>query len=95
MASGAAATSFASTPRGAERQRAHRDEIVRLFEEELASHLDRDASAQWAIELLASKRYKRYLTTTKAGKLSLDRASVTEAKRYDGKWVLETNDDTI
>ena len=36
----------------------------------MASHPNRDASAQWAIELLASKR-------------------------YDGKWVLETNDDTI
>lgn len=82
-------------PKEAERQRAHRDEIVRLLEEELASHRDRDASAQWAIELLASKRYKRYLTTTEAGKLRLDRAAVTEAKRYDGKWVLETNDDTI
>ena len=82
-------------PKEAERQRAHREEIVRLLEEELASHPDRDASAQWAIELLASKRYKRYLTTTKAGKLRLDRAAATEAKRYDGKWVLETNDDTI
>jgi hypothetical protein len=64
-------------PKEAERQRAHRDGIVRLLEEELASHRDRHASAQWAVELLASKRYKRYLT---------------EAKRYDGKWVLETND---
>ena len=82
-------------PKEAERQRAHRDEIVRLLEEELASHRDRDASAQWAIELMASKRYKRYLTTTEAGKLRLDRATITEAKRYDGKWVLETNDDTI
>jgi len=82
-------------PKEAERQRAHRDEIVRLLEEELESHRDRDASAQWAIELLASKRYKRYLVTTEAGKLRLDRAAVTEAKRYDGKWVLETNDDTI
>jgi len=82
-------------PKEAERQRAHRDEIVRLLEEELASHRDRDASAQWAVELLASKRYKRYLTTTEAGKLRLDRAAITEAKRYDGKWVLETNDDTI
>ena len=82
-------------PKEAERQQAHRDGIVRLLEEELASHRDRDASAQWAVELLASKRYKRYLTTTEAGKLRLDRAAITEAKRYDGKWVLETNDDTI
>jgi transposase len=66
-----------------------------MLEEELARHKDRDASAQWAVELLASKRYKRYLTTTEAGKIRLDRAAITEAKRYDGKWVLETNDDTI
>ena len=82
-------------PKEAERQRMHREEIVSLLEEELASHKDRDASAQWAVELLASRRYKRYLKTTQAGKVRLDRAAITEAKRYDGKWVLETNDDTI
>lgn len=46
-------------------------------------------------QLLASKRFKRYLTTTKSGNLRLDRAAIKEASRYDGKWVLETNDDTI
>lgn len=82
-------------PKEAERQCTHREEIVSLLEEELSRHPDRDASAQWAIELLASKRYKRYLTTSEAGKLRLDRAAIKEASRYDGKWVLETNDDTI
>nr|WP_321469229.1 IS1634 family transposase [uncultured Desulfobulbus sp.] len=82
-------------PKEAERQRIHREEIVGMLEEELANHKDRNASTQWAVELLASKRYKRYLTTTEAGKIRLDRAAITEAKRYDGKWVLETNDDTI
>jgi transposase len=32
---------------------------------------------------------------TEAGNLRLDRAAIKEASRYDGKWVLETNDDTI
>jgi transposase len=82
-------------PKEAERQRLHREEIVSMLEEELASHKDRDASAQWAVELLASKRYKRYLKTTEAGKIRLNRPAITEAGRYDGKWVLETNDDTI
>ena len=82
-------------PKEAERQRLHREEIVRLLEEELSSHRDHSASAGWAIQLLASKRFKRYLTTTKAGKLRLDRAAIKEAARYDGKWVLVTNDDTI
>ena len=56
-------------PKEAERQRLHREEIVRLLEEELSRHSDHGASAQWAIELLASKRFKRYLSTTKTNKL--------------------------
>jgi transposase len=82
-------------PKEAERQRLHREEIVRLLEEELARHRDHTATAGWAIQLLASKRFKRYLTTTRTGKIRLDRAAIKEASRYDGKWVLETNDDTI
>lgn len=82
-------------PKEAKRQLLHREEIVRLLEEELAHHPDKSASAGWAIQLLASKRFKRYLATTKTGKLRIDRAAIKEAARYDGKWVLETNDDTI
>lgn len=82
-------------PREAERQRLHREEIVRILEEELEHHRDKSATAGWAIQLLASKRFKRYLAVTKTGKIRLDRAAVKEASRYDGKWVLETNDDTI
>jgi len=82
-------------PKEAEQQRTHREEIVRMLEEELAGHRDRDASAQWAIDLLASRRYRRYLTVGESGKIRLDRAAIKEASRYDGKWVLETNDDTI
>jgi len=82
-------------PKEAERQQKHREEIVHMLEEELARHRDRDAAAQWAIDLLASRRYKRYLTTSESGKIRLDRSAVKEAARYDGKWVLETNDDTI
>jgi hypothetical protein len=82
-------------PKEAERQRKHRQMIVDLLEHELASHPDASASAQWAIELLASRRFKRYLKVTKANKMRINRGSIREAARYDGKWVLETNDDTI
>jgi len=34
-----------------------------------------------------------YLTAT--DKIRIDRAAIKEARRYDGKWVLETNDDSI
>ena len=82
-------------PKEAERQQRLRAQRIEELEAQLARHPDHDATAQWAIELLASGRYKRYLTTTKKGKIRIDRAAVREAQRYDGKWVLETNDDTI
>lgn len=82
-------------PKEKERQLNHRAEVVKLLEEELSQHPDKNATAQWAVELLASKRYKKYLSVTKTGKLRIDRAKIREAGKYDGKWVLETNDDTI
>jgi transposase len=82
-------------PKEAERQAKHRAQLTELLEYELHRHPDRSVSAQWAIELLASKRFKRYLTVTKANRLRIDRNKIKEAARYDGKWVIETNDDTI
>jgi transposase len=82
-------------PKEAERQKKHREQIVTFLEKELERHPSRKATAQWAIDLLASQRYKRYLTITKGNNIRIDRKSIREAKKYDGKWVLETNDDTI
>jgi transposase len=82
-------------PKEAERQSHHRRMIVELLESELGRHQERSATAQWAIELLASRRFKRYLRITKAGLIRIDRAAIVEAAKYDGKWVIETNDDTI
>jgi transposase len=82
-------------PKEAERQQKHRARIVEILEQELARHPDRSATAQWAIELLASRRFKRYLTITKSNRIRIDRGKIREAVKYDGKWVLETNDDTI
>jgi hypothetical protein len=45
-------------PKEAKRQRKHRQDIVTLLENELDSHSDTKATSQWAIELLASRRYK-------------------------------------
>ncbi len=82
-------------PKEAERQQIHRAKVIEILEKELARHPNKKATAQWAIDLLASQRYKRYLTISKSNNIRIDRAKVREAKRYDGKWVLETNDDTI
>jgi transposase len=82
-------------PKEAKRQQQHRQDVIACLELELDKHPKRDASAQWAVELLASKRYKRYLKVTKSGKIRINRTAVREAARYDGKWVIETNDDSI
>ena len=82
-------------PKEAKRQKKHRRQIVALLEKELDRHPDKSATAQWAIELLASKRYKRYLTISKSKRIRIDRGKIRAASKYDGKWVIETNDDTI
>jgi len=82
-------------PREAERARSHREQVLKDLEEKLASHSDPRALAQWAVELKASGRYGRYLRTTKGGKLKIDWRAVREAARCDGKWVVQTNDDTM
>lgn len=82
-------------PKEAKRQRKHRGRVIEILEKELAKHPDKKATAQWAIELLASQRYKRYLTITKSNQIRIDRGKARQAQKYDGKWVLETNDDTI
>jgi hypothetical protein len=82
-------------PKEAERQRQHREKVVAELEVELASHRDMTATAQWAIQLKASGRYGRYLRISKGGKIALDRGAIRDAARFDGKWVIQTNDDTI
>jgi len=82
-------------PKEAQRQQHHRQMIIELLEEELGKHKEPVATAQWAIELLASRRFKRYLRISKGGLVRIDRNAVREAATYDGKWVIETNDDTI
>ena len=79
------------------RQREHRAKLLAELEAELASM--RQSADGWhskrACELLASSRYGRYLRQLAAGQLRIDRGAVQEAERYDGKWVITSNDDTL
>jgi hypothetical protein len=83
-------------PLEAKRQRQHRQQVIKELEAELQRHPEPKATARWAIDLLASSRYKRYLKIDEdTNCIRLNRQAVQEAARYDGKWVLITNDDTI
>lgn len=81
-------------PAEAERQKLHRGEVLLDIRNELEKHKDRSATAKWAIEMLASGRYKRYVKIEE-GKIVLHHDAIKQAAKYDGKWVLQTNDDTI
>ena len=84
-------------PQEAERQRSHRAEIIEQLEAELASLRDAadDQHSKRECELRASARYGRYLKLTAKGHLELDAAKVKQAERFDGKFVVHSNDDSL
>jgi transposase len=80
----------------AARQVAHRERILALLEAELESlAVAKEDHPKRACELLASKRFGRYLKEGRNDRLVLDRAKVDQEARMDGKYVLTTNDDTL
>jgi transposase len=80
-----------------ERQRKHRERLVAELELELASlrQLDSSRHSKRACELRTSARFRRYLSENETGKLLIDQAKIRDAERYDGKWVVTSNDDTL
>jgi hypothetical protein len=83
-------------PLKAKRQQSHREQVLQESEAELAKHPDLKATARWAIDLLASGRYRRYLKIEAAtNHLAINRQATREAARTEGTRVLVTNDDTI
>jgi len=79
------------------RQRKHRAQVLRELDAELVVLHDLDSSSytKRVFELVASRRYGRYLRRTKTGKLRIDLAAVRRAERHDGKFVVHSNDDTL
>ena len=83
-------------PEEAERQRQHRDQVLAELDEELALLRQRQEDhPKGACHLLASRRYGRYLGTDYLGRPKLDAAKVKAAEKFDGKFVVITNDDTL
>lgn len=80
----------------ARRQRKHREQVIEELTAELA-RLDKSKAdhPKRACELLSSKRYGRYLKKQKDGRLALEKAKIRDEERFDGKWVVTTNDDSI
>jgi transposase len=83
-------------PDAAARAHAHRERLVELVRAELAALDVRQADhPKRACELLASRRFGRDLRLDTHGRLRLDTAKVAMEAKYDGKFVVTTNDDTL
>jgi len=85
-------------PMEEERQRKHRAKLLELLDAELETlqaPADGKGHSKRTCELLTSKRFGRFLRQTKRGALQIDRAAVKDDARYDGKWVVTSNDDTL
>jgi hypothetical protein len=83
-------------PEEAERERHHREQVVVELDAELSLLREREADhPKAACTLLASRRYGRYLTTNYLGRPRLDAVKIKAAEKFDGKFVVITNDDTL
>ena len=83
-------------PVEAERQRQHRLQVLAELDAELRA-LDKreDDHPKAACELMASRRYARYLSADWRGRPKLDAAKVKAAEKFEGKFVVITNDETL
>ena len=83
-------------PDEAAREQAHRARLLELVRAELAALDVRQAAhPKKACELMASRRFGRYLRMDTRGRLSIDTTKVAADAKYDGKCVVTTNDDTL
>src|SRR3954467_9262080 len=83
-------------PQEAERERARRQQLLVELDAELALLESReDDHPKAACALMASRRYGRYLSADWRGRPRMDTAKVKAAEKFDGKFVVITNDDTL
>src|ERR1700723_110682 len=87
---------FCLNPEEAERQRRHREQVLIELTAELNLLRERhDDHPKAACTLLTSRRYGRYLSADYLGRPRLDADKVKAAEKFDGKFVVITNDDTL
>jgi hypothetical protein len=83
-------------PQEAERERARRAQLLIELTAELALLEQRQEDhPKAACKLMASRRYGRYLSEDERGRPRLDAAKVKAAEKFDGKFVVISNDDTL
>jgi hypothetical protein len=83
-------------PQEAEREHARRTQLLVDLRAELALLEQRaEDHPKAACELMTSRRFGRYLSEDERGRPRLDAAKVKAAEKFDGKFVVISNDDTL
>jgi len=83
-------------PQEAERERTRRQQLLVELDAELARLEQReDDHPKAACTLMSSRRYGRYLSADWRGRPQLDAAKVKATEKFDGKFVVISNDDTL
>ncbi len=75
----------------------HRRQVLRQLEAELSSlqEVKRKSHSKRVCQLRASRRYGRYLRLSKSGLLRIDAAKRRSEEQLDGKFVVQSNDDSL
>ncbi|MGH9179433.1 MAG: IS1634 family transposase [Acidimicrobiales bacterium] len=84
-------------PEQADRDKTIRCQLVAQLSDAIAGsdRLSKTARAELAGELRAHPGYRRFLRTTPAGLLRIDRAAIAAEAKFDGKFLLRTSDPTL
>jgi hypothetical protein len=85
-------------PDEATRQRRHRTRVLAELQAELATlqpPKPGQKHSKRTCELITTERYRAYVRETKTGALRISKRAVAAAEKYDGKWVVTSNDDTL
>lgn len=79
------------------RQRLVRQQIIESLEKELATLNKRKVHSHNRVvcELKSHPVYGKYIRELKGGRLKINRGKVVADSRYDGKFLVETSDDTL
>ena len=82
-------------PEAAERDRAIRDQLVDQLTERIDGTDGLPADERTVVAARLPAGLRRFLRTTPAGRLRVDRAAVTAEERLDGKFLLRTSDPSL
>jgi len=88
---------LAYNPERAEYEKKQREQIIKEIEEQLKAikQLPEKKHTKAMCALRSHKVYGKYVRQLKDGRLRIDRMKIRKEEHYDGKYLIQTSDDTI